>query len=33
MEEAKKVSAFMNPHGLFQYCVMPFGINNAPATF
>ena len=30
---AKEVSTFVTPDGLFQYCVMPFGMKNAPATF
>jgi len=32
-ERAKEVSAFATPDGLYQYCVMPFGMKNAPATF
>ena len=32
-ERAKEVSAFVTPDGLFQYCVMPFGMKNSPATF
>ena len=32
-ERAKDVSAFATPDGLYQYCVMPFGMKNAPATF
>ena len=27
------VSAFVTPHGQFQWCFMPFGLRNAPATF
>ena len=30
---AKEISAFVTPDGFFQYKMMPFGINNAPATF
>ena len=32
-ERAKKLSAFVTLRGLYQYCVMPFGMKNAPATF
>jgi len=32
-ERAKEISAFVTPDGLFQYCVMPFGLKTAPATF
>ena len=32
-EQAKKLSAFVTPTGLYQYQVMPFGMKNAPATF
>ena len=32
-EEAKEISAFVTPQGLFQCRVMPFGMKNAPATF
>ena len=32
-ERAKKLSAFVTPRGLYQYRVMPFGMENAPATF
>ena len=30
---AKEISAFVTPHGLYQYKVLPFGMMNAPATF
>ena len=32
-ERAKQLSAFVTPHGLYQYRVMPFGMKNAPSTF
>ena len=32
-DRAKEVSAFASPNGLYQYKVMPFGMNNSPATF
>ena len=32
-ERAKEVSAFVTPHGLYQYKVTPFGMKNSPATF
>ena len=31
--EAKRKAAFVANEGLFQFCVMPFGLCNAPATF
>lgn len=30
---AKEISSFITPWGLFSYSVMPFGLQNAPATF
>ena len=30
---AKEISAFVTPEGFYQYKVMPFGMNNSPATF
>ena len=32
-DRAKLVSAFVTPDGLYNYCVMPFGMKNCPATF
>ena len=32
-EEATKISAFVTPHGQFQWKYMPFGLRNAPGTF
>ena len=32
-EQAKVISAFATPDGLYQYKVMPFGMRNVPATF
>lgn len=32
-ERAKGISAFVTPDDLYQYCVMTFGMVNAPATF
>ena len=31
--EAKRRAAFVTNEGLFQFCVMPFGLCNAPAMF
>lgn len=30
---AREKTAFPTPEGLFQYCVLPFGVHEAPATF
>eukprot|EP01129_Flabellula_baltica_P013145 TRINITY_DN605_c0_g2_i1.p1 TRINITY_DN605_c0_g2~~TRINITY_DN605_c0_g2_i1.p1 ORF type:complete len:1627 (-),score=286.22 TRINITY_DN605_c0_g2_i1:702-5582(-) len=32
-EESKKKTAFRSPFGLFEWNVLPFGINNAPVVF
>ena len=32
-DRAKEISAFVTPDGLYQYKVMPFGMENSPATF
>jgi hypothetical protein len=32
-EEAIPISAFVTPHGQFQWKFMPFGLRNAPGTF
>ena len=32
-EQAKEISAFVTPDGLYQYKVVPFGMKNLPATF
>ena len=31
--EDREKTAFVTPYGLFQFCVMSFGLTNAPATF
>lgn len=31
--ESRKYTAFGTPEGLFQYTVLPFGLNNSPAVF
>ena len=32
-EEDRKKTAFLTPRGQFEFCVMPFGLCNAPATY
>ena len=32
-EKFREITAFVTPHGLFQWKVMPFGIVSAPAVF
>ena len=33
IQQAREISAFVTPSGLYQYKVLPFGMKNAPATF
>jgi hypothetical protein len=32
-KESQPLTAFVTPFGLYQFRVMPFGLNGAPATF
>ena len=32
-DNAKEISAFITPFGLYEYTIMPFGMCNAPSTF
>ena len=32
-QRAQEISAFVVPQGLYHYRVLPFGMENAPATF
>ena len=31
--DTKELTAFRTPFGIFQYTMMPFGLQGAPATF
>nr|XP_027218239.1 uncharacterized protein LOC113810791 [Penaeus vannamei] len=31
--KAKQITAFVTPNGLYNYCVLPFGLKNAPSSF
>ncbi|XP_063586253.1 uncharacterized protein LOC134763615 [Penaeus indicus] len=31
--EARQITAFVTPNGFYNYCVLPFGLKNAPSSF
>lgn len=33
LEKSRPLTSFVTPHGQYQFRVMPFGFNGAPATF
>ena len=32
-EDSKEKTAFIAPQGVFEFCVLPFGLTNAPSVF